>query len=221
MPATIGYYTGILDVYYATLSTEDSAAAAPTYGTPAVLGKSIEVTLTPRFKEGSLYASNKRVRHVNRITGYDVSINVDQLTSAVKEALLGRTQIGSTGVYALTDDADAPEVAIGFAITKDNGSKECWWLLKGKFSEGEVTASTEEDGIEYQTPTIEGAFDARIYDGRIAYVADGDDAAAATAIASWFTAVPEPAGDDDDEDDDETNLNGDTQNGDTQNGGGT
>ena len=56
--ATGGYYSGVLDVYYAEMTTEDTVNSAAVYGTPAVLGKTIEVTVTPDFKEGSVYASN-------------------------------------------------------------------------------------------------------------------------------------------------------------------
>lgn len=46
-----GYFTGILDLYYATMTTEDTSSAAPIYDTPKVLAKSIEVTITPTYRE--------------------------------------------------------------------------------------------------------------------------------------------------------------------------
>ena len=46
-----GYFTGILDLYYAPMTTEDTSSAAPVYDDPKVLAKSIEVTITPTYRE--------------------------------------------------------------------------------------------------------------------------------------------------------------------------
>lgn len=187
----VGYYDGVLDVYYAVFATDDTASAAPTYGTPAVLGKSIEVTITPRYRTGSMYASNARVRNENRIDGYDVTLNVDQVLAAVRRALLGRTA-DAKGVEMVKGSNTAPYVAIGFAITKDTGSKELWWLYKGKFQELDKSAKTSGENIEYTTPTLTGSFDRRVFDDKLAAVLDTDAADAdATTISGWFTAVYE------------------------------
>ena len=189
--STVGYFTGILDVYYALMDDEDTAVSAATYENPAILGKSIEVTLTPRYREGSLYASNARVRNVRQLDGYDVSINVDQVVASVRRALLGRS-VDSKGVEILTGLTTPPYLALGFAVTKDNGGKELWWLYKGKFSEIEKSAQTETDAIEYQTPTLEASFDRRIYDNKVAAVLDTDaEDADATTISGWFSSVYE------------------------------
>ena len=191
MSYTIGYYQGVLDVYYALMSTEDTASSAASYGTPAVLGKSIEVTITPRYLEGSMYASNSRVRNENRLDGYDVTLNLDQIAAAARRAVLGHSA-DAKGVEVLGQDTAAPYVAIGFARTKDNDTKEYWWIYKGKFREMEGNAQTMEDGIEYQTPTLEGSFDRRMNDGRVAAVLDTEASDAdATTASTWFSAVYE------------------------------
>ena len=48
-----GYFYGILDIYYAPMTTEETSTTAPTYDTPKVLAKSIEVTVTPAYREDS------------------------------------------------------------------------------------------------------------------------------------------------------------------------
>ena len=72
-----GYFTGILDLYYAPMTTEDTNSAAPVYDTPKVLAKSIEVTITPTYREGKLQASNATVRNQKRIDTYTVSLHVE------------------------------------------------------------------------------------------------------------------------------------------------
>ena len=187
---TVGYYDGILDIYYAVM-TGDTAAAAPTYGTPAVLGKTIEVTITPQYREGSMFASNARVRNERRISGYEVSLNLDQVEAEARRAVTGR-RADSKGVEIVESAQVAPYVAIGFAVTKDNGGKELWWLYKGKFAEFEKSATTQNDAIEYQTPTLTATFDARIFDGKVGVVLDSDaEDADATTVAGWFSAVYE------------------------------
>ena len=187
----IGYFDGVLDVYYAIFATDDTAAAAPTYGTPAVLGKSIEVTITPQYREGSMYASNARVRNERRISGYEVSLNLDQVIAAARRAVTGR-RVDAKGAELIESSQVAPYCAIGFAITKDNGCKELWWLYKGKFAEFEKAANTQSDAIEYQTPTLTANFDARIFDGKVGIVLDTEaDDADATVASGWFSAVYE------------------------------
>lgn len=54
------------------------------YGTPAVLGKTIEVTVTLDFKEGSVYASNIKTRSESWIIDYKVSLNTFTMNTLVR-----------------------------------------------------------------------------------------------------------------------------------------
>ena len=182
-----GYYTGVLDLYWAEMTTEDTATTAPVYGDPAVLGKTIEVTITPVTKEGKVYASNVATRNEDRIVGYDVSINPDAIDPETLATIVGRAT--ESGVQLVKSGQTAPWVALGFAVTRDDDSKEYWWLYKGKFGEPTKTAQTDGDSMNYQHPTLEGHFVQRADDDSIASMADSTVTASATAIASWFTAV--------------------------------
>lgn len=189
-PQTVGYYEGVLDLYFALMTTEDAADKPAAYGTPEVLAKNIETTITPRFREGVLHASNVAVRREKRPCGYDLTVNVDQVLAAVRQKLLGR-HVDQNGVEILKDTQQAPYVAVGFAQTKDNGEKELWWLYKGKFAETEKKGKTRGDNIEYQTPTLTAMFDAR-YDGNICAIVDSDGpGVTADTVNNWFTAVYE------------------------------
>jgi phi13 family phage major tail protein len=188
-----GYFTGVLDLYWAEMTTEDTATTAPVYGTPAVLGRTIEVTITPVTKEGKVYASNVATRNEDRIVGYDVSINPDAIDAETLAAIVGRTT--ESGVQMVKSGQTAPWVAIGFAATRDDDTKEYWWLYKGKFAELTKTAQTDSDSMNYKHPTLEGHFVQRADNMAIAAVADSTVTEAATAIASWFTAVYDGAGD--------------------------
>lgn len=186
-----GYYYGILDVYYAIMKTEDTATAAPTYEVPAVLAKSIEVTITPAYREGKLYASNATVRDKKKIDSYGVKLNVDKIPAAVLNAILGRIK-DKNGVQIIKGGNEPAKLAIAFALTLDNGAKELWWLYKGQFAEPSVTGKTDADKINYQTPTIEGTFIRRVYDDALAAVVEtGVTGVGATVETGWFTEVYE------------------------------
>ena len=188
-----GYFYGILDIYYAVMTVEDSAAAAPTYGAYEVMGKTIEATITPNYKEGKVYASNVATRNEKRVDTYTVSLNLDKIPYAVRKKLLGR-YTDSNGVQIVKGGQTAPNVAIAFALTLDDGTKELWTMYKGKFAEYTQTGHTDSDSMTYQHPTIEATFVRREYDDSLAaIVATADTSIPATVISDWFQQVYEPA----------------------------
>lgn len=109
----------------------------------------------------------------------------------MRDRLFGRKKDGN-GVQIIGGGGDPATCAVGFAITKDNGEKELWWLYKGVFWEQEVTAKTGGEKIEYQTPTINGSFDHRMNDDKPGVVVDTDDTGVPEAvITKWFEKVYE------------------------------
>ena len=188
---TEGYFYGILDIYFALMTGTDSQYVRPTYGSPDVLGKTIEATITPNYKEGKVYASNVATRNEKRVDSYTVSLNLDKIPYAKRETVLGRDK-DSNGVQIIKGNQVAPYLAIMFALTLDDGSKELWVLYKGKFSEPSQTGHTDSDSMTYQHPTIEGTFVRREYDDALAAIAaTADEEVMATVEAGWFTQVYE------------------------------
>lgn len=193
--ALVGEFTGMLDVYVAKRKTADTAAAAPTYDTPRVLGMGIEVTITPTYREGELNASNAALRKHKKLDRYTVKLNLGNVKPEDKNYVLGR-QVDANGVEILGGaDTEDVEVALGLCRTKDNGAKELWWLYRSTFSETDVSGKTETFGsIEYQTPSLEAVCLRRIYDKKLGVVVDTDDESVSASVASgWFTSVYEAA----------------------------
>ena len=188
-----GYFYGILDIYFALMTVEDSAAAAPTYGAYQVMGKTIQATITPNYKEGKVYASNVATRSEKRVDSYTVSLNLDKIPYAVRQTLLGR-YADTKGVQIIKGGNAAPNVAIAFALTLEDGSKELWTLYKGKFAEPTQTGQTDSDSMTYQHPTIEATFVRREWDDSLAAIAaTADNSIPAAVISDWFQQVYEPA----------------------------
>lgn len=186
-----GYYYGILDIMVAIMTGQDSSRVRPTYDPYEVLGKTIEATITPNYKEGKVYASNVATRNEKRVDSYTVSLNLDKIPYAMRQKILGR-YTDSNGVQIIKGGQIAPYVAIAFALTLDDGTKELWTLYKGKFSELSQTGHTDSDGMTYQHPTIEGTFVRREYDDNLAAIAATADSNVMEAVAaSWFEEVYE------------------------------
>lgn len=190
---TEGYYYGILDIYYAKMTTEETASSAPEYGAMAVMGKTIQATITPNYKEGKVYASNVATRNERRVDTYTVSLNLDKIPYDVRQDILGRA-VDANGVQVIKGTQVAPWVAIAFALTLDDGTKELWTLYKGKFAEITQSGQTDGDSMTYQHPTIEATFVRREDNDALAAVAaTASDSVAASVEAGWFTEVYEPA----------------------------
>ena len=186
-----GYFYGVLDLYYAVMNNEETNTTPPTYDEPKVLAKSIEVTITPGYREGKLNASNATVRSTKRIDTYTASLHVDKIPSNVIDVLLGR-KVDSNGVQIISGGNKPPKVALGFSCTLDDDSQELWWLYKGTFSELTKSAKTDGENIEYQTPTIEGVFVRRMYDNHLAATVETSDERIKTDVAkNWFKSVYE------------------------------
>lgn len=187
-----GYFYGVLDIYCAMMTTQDNATNPPVFDEPEVLAKSIEVTITPAYREGKLSASNVSVRNLKRVDTYSVKLNVDKIPHQILAKILGRAQDGN-GVQLISGSSNAPYVAIGFACTLDDGTKEFWWLYKGTFAELTKTAKTDSEKLEYQTPSVEGVFVRRQDNDVLAAVVDSADKTVPEEVfAEWFDKVYEP-----------------------------
>ncbi|MGX8705378.1 MAG: major tail protein [bacterium] len=190
-PYSEGYFYGILDIMVAIMTGQDSPATRPTYDPFEVLGKTIEATITPNYKEGKVYASNVATRNEKRVDSYTVSLNLDKIPYAMRRKVLGR-YTDDNGVQIIKGGQIAPNVAIAFALTLDDGSKELWTLYKGKFSELSQTGHTDSDSMTYQHPTIEATFVRREYDDKLAAIAATADADVMEGVAAgWFESVYE------------------------------
>ncbi len=185
-----GYFTGVTDIWAADMTTEDTPTTPAAYGVPYVVAKTIGITVTPTYKEGKVYASNTPTRNEKRIALYTVSLNADKLPFAMYNKLMGRS-VDKNGVQIIKSGQVAPNVAIAFALTLDDGTKELWWLYKGTFSEPTVTGATENDGSTYQHPTIEGIFVRRADEALAAVVDTASKTITPTVESNWFAKVYE------------------------------
>ena len=190
-PQNAGYYEGVTDVYYALMTTEDGPNTAPVYGDPVCAAKTIEIQVAPNYLEKKVYASNVATRRESRVETYTVTLNADQVIPSVRKVLLGR-EAGADGVELIKGVNKAPYVAILFAITLDDDTKEYWCLYKGKFQEPSNTHHTKNDGDSYQHPSLVATFVRLENNDALAAVAS-EAGGSSAANETWFNAVYQPS----------------------------
>ncbi|MFT9848517.1 major tail protein [Aneurinibacillus sp. REN35] len=184
-----GVRVGLKDLHYALLTKDD--ATGVTYSAPKKIIGAITANVSPTTNTETLYADDGPSDVATALGEITVELNVKDLPLETQAELLGHT-LGSDGVLLKNADDQAPYVAIGFRSKKSNGKDRFVWLFKGKFQPNEEEYQTREDSPSFQTPTIEGTFVKREFDGNWQAIGDEDATGFTAATAqAWFTKVYE------------------------------
>ncbi|MYX18863.1 phage tail protein [Streptomyces sp. SID8380] len=178
---------GLQNIHYALLLKDDEAGVE--YGTPKKLAPAITATVTPTMNSATLHGDDGPVLTANALDVITVEIGVVDLSFEDQAELLGAT-LAANGLLIDNANDQAPEVAIGWQRTMDDGSSRFTWLLKGKFQLPTEEATTKQGEPNFQTPTITGTFLKRQFDGEWRFRADGSNPDSAALVAAWFDAVP-------------------------------
>ena len=180
--------TGLKDVYYAVMTDDDETNGA-TYGTPVKLGHAISMDIQPQTESATLYGDNMAIATKTKLKEITVTIETSDIPLKDRAIMLGHTADSTTGKVTVKGDDKATYVAILFAATTAEDTTQYYKFFKGKFAPSQQQIETEGEGINWQTPTMEGTFIARSSDGKIYEMVDSSESGAATLIDNWFTAV--------------------------------
>ncbi len=182
---------GLRDVHYAPLVSDTVLGA--TYGTPVKISGAISANVNPNSSSSTLFADDGPYDSAATLGEISLELNMADIPATISAALLGHTY--ASGMLVKKSSDVPPYVAVGYRSLKSNGYYRYTWLYKGKFTDGETANATKGDSIEYQTPTITGAFVKRDYDDAWQLEADSDDSNVAPAtITNWFASVIPPSG---------------------------
>ena len=132
--------------------------APPVYGTGMVIGKAIQVSLTPNMNEASLYGDDGLAEYSKEFSDLDVSINTTNLPDKAHEMMFGET-VSEDGSISSTTADEAHYVGFGCVVGEVRNNVTRYgllWLPKVKFSVGSETYDTKGDSITWNTPTIDG-----------------------------------------------------------------
>lgn len=154
----LGVYTGLTKLYVAFITKAETSTTLPEYETAQVASELVEIGITPEYATGQLNASDNSIRDTSLVSRYTVRINSPRLVPAMRKKMLGRLMT-SNGLEVIGDNTEGPDLAIGYAANRDDGTRQMRWLLKGHFKEITITDKTKERGtIAYQVPVLEGTF---------------------------------------------------------------
>ena len=189
---------GLKDSHFAVITEGNNGDES--YGTPKSLAPSISANLTINYREGVLNADDKVYEEVKEFNDGDIEFSVaDLLSTTIAELLGSQLDDNAILVESIEDDSKAPFVALGFKAARASGKYEYDWFYRVKFSKSNETYQTKsKDGVTFNTPSLKGKIYARnkaLSNGDHpwrAKVVDGESAASATVIASWFDSVYEP-----------------------------
>ncbi len=175
---------GLRDVYYA-LQLTDVVSVGTTYAAPVRIIGAITANVNPNASSETLFADDGPMESATALGEISLELNMAHLPLAVQGVLLGHTAPAG-GVMNRKSNDIPPWVALGFRSLKTNGGYRYTWLPKGRFMVPEMNAETKGDTINFQTPTITGAFVKRDFDDIWNIVAD-DDSGYVGGLAGWFT----------------------------------
>ena len=191
---------GVSNFHYAKMTTEETLTTLPVYDAPVSAPGLMSLNINPNASIDTLFADDGPFETAATNGQIEVEIQKNALSTTNKVDLLGKTVDTKGGI--ISSDTDVPPwVAIGFKSLKSNGKYRYVWLYKGKFSDPEDNNETKGDSINWQSDTITGNFVKLMYEYTSGtktihpwkYEMDEeDDAADATVIAGWFTAVVMP-----------------------------
>jgi phi13 family phage major tail protein len=178
---------GLRDFVYAPITKDD--ATGTTYGAAKKVPGLISANINPAYNTGNLSADDGPSDSASSLSGVTVTIGHRALPTEDEAALLGKT-VDAQGVIIDSVNDNPPDVAIGFRSIGSDNKYLYVWLLKGKFHPYQEQFQTKDSSINFQTPSLEGSFVSRLFDGKWRYkVSEGDATANAQTITGWFDAV--------------------------------
>lgn len=144
-----------LDNFHFSKVVSDTEAGL-VYGEMVAVPNTIEINVNLNSSLATLFADNKPAI-VHSVLGVaDVSIVKASLPNEFLAEILGNKMQGA--LRHITPDQVSPYVGLAWRQLYSDGSYAYVKLYKGKFSEPENNSKTQEDGVEFQTKTINANF---------------------------------------------------------------
>lgn len=125
----------------------------PTYADAVILGKAVQVEITPVYEDISAYQDMNDTDYERELCYADLRLTVSHLSASAAE-YWGESAPGTSSEY----DQTLP-VGLGFyrqSVVSGRKSYSALWLYKVKLWEGESTHETKGDSINYVTPSLSG-----------------------------------------------------------------
>lgn len=155
---------GLRDIWFGEYSYSNGAIS---YANQQVLGRGITATFDLKFAEGRLYSSGALSRYKKKLTGGSISLNVEDLPQSIQKSIFAATEysrnVGSAAVKSIGYNRNSGGRYVGIAtyVPADEASGDGYigvFVHKAMFGPPSMSYQTENDSIQWTTPTTTGEF---------------------------------------------------------------
>lgn len=151
----------------------------------------ITAKYTPRMNTASQHASGVEVESYVAKNGGTLDITVRALTAMDESVLFGSKIDSETGVLVSGKDDLVPDNMIIYSTRRSDGKLNLYKFPKAKFtSQGESVQTIDENGITYQSLSLQAGYKPTLNNGKDMYVVKGADPETdKQLIADWFATA--------------------------------
>lgn len=170
--------------------TKDSADEL-TYGeVHEIPNNLITVRYTPTMNQASQFASGMQVDGYVAKAGGTLEIGVCGLNSEDETLMFGSKLDEKTAVLTSNKDDVVPDVMVIYSTKRSDGTINLYKFPKTKLtSQGETAQTSDDNGVTYQTTTVNGTYKPLLKNGNDSHIIKGLDISTeeGKAIeAEWF-----------------------------------
>jgi phi13 family phage major tail protein len=177
---------GVKGFRYAELLT-DPAGGTPTYGTVYPIPALKAAVYTTNASLSRAYGDDGLQAAAETVGAQTLAIDLLEIPQDDKNRLLGLDY--AAGILQSKATNLSPYVAVGFEVTRDDGSSDYVWFPKVKFQKPGQDAQTKAETITYQSEMLEGAVVNLTANNVYRVMARTNDPnVSATTITNWFNA---------------------------------
>ena len=182
---------GLSNVYYAPINTSGNTT---TYDTPVRIPGAVSLSLSLEGSDPSTFWADNIAYYVQAGAngGYSGTLTMAIVPDTFKVAILGEV-VDDNGMQVELADADQKSFALMYEVSGD-ADKKRYCFFNCTASRVAAGANTTSDSTDPDTQDLEFTAIGRdfTFDGETKSIVKGSADSAATAYATWFTAVPTP-----------------------------
>ena len=129
----------------------------PTYGTGVIIGAGIQANVAFERNTSELYGDDAKIESDETITGGTIDTTVDDMTDAVRVAMLGNIKTADDEIDITNQLAPYGGLAyLRERVYRGEKSFQTVFIFKVQMNESNINATTRGSNTEYQTVPLTG-----------------------------------------------------------------
>jgi phi13 family phage major tail protein len=179
----------VRDIHIAFMTKDDNTGAD--FEDPILIPGAMQVQLAPRVSTADLYGDG-RIRHrVNKVGGYDVTLDHNMIPPKVLARMLGQ-KYDDNGIRRSNTLDQGENFAVGWVVDLIGEDMELTWLPKCVVAPSNRNMQQSTESINYSTDSMTVTAMPLEYNNDFEYIADTSDAESGftkTDASEWFKEV--------------------------------